>query len=229
MLRKASIDSGCSILHACKNTCPNTAEALASHGVGQIGWGSTGPCYNPKKVVEDWKNSALHNSNMLDPKLKTIACAYFIGGYNYPVTDRVYDYTSVKVSLSRATMEKLNSMSDEISDECILSDISNDVKSKEELDKYANWFYHPKGDVSFPSKTSTQSVGSDDFSVFSDGSETLTDSFTSSESVESAEPVTSEFKEVGESIEIEDSSESSTDSSEDSNDSIESIEIESEE
>ena len=231
-LKKASVDAGCSILHACRNTCPDTAAALASHGVSMIGWGSTGPCYNPKEVVEDWKNSALHNSNILDPKLKTIACAYFIGGYKYAVTEHVYAYTSVKVSLSRATMEKLNSFSDDLSDECILSDISNDVKSKEELDKYANWFYHPKGDVSFPSKTSTQSVGSDDFSVFSDGSETLTDSFTSGESVESAEPVTSEFEEVGESIEIEDSSESSTDSSEDSNDSIESIEsieIESEE
>ena len=56
-----------------------------------------------------------------------------------------------------------------------------------------------------------------------------TDAFTSGESVESAEPVTSESAEVGEPIEIEDSLESSTDSSEDFNDSIESIEIESEE
>ena len=103
--------------------------------------------------------------------------------------------------------------------------MEGDVNTKEELDKYDNWFFHPKGDVSFPSKTSAQSVGSDDFSVFSDGSETSTDSFTSGESVESAEPVTSESEEVGESIEIEDSSESSTDSSKDFNDSIESIEL----
>ena len=104
--------------------------------------------------------------------------------------------------------------------------MSSYIKNKNDLDKYDNWFFHPKGDVSFPSKTSAQSVGSDDFSVFSDGSETFTDSFASGESVESAEPVTSESKEVGESIEIEDSSESSTDSSEDFDDSIE---IESEE
>ena len=99
------------------------------------------------------------------------------------------------------------------------------VKSQEELDKYANWFYHPKGNYS----ESVQSVGSDDFSVFSDGSETSTDAFTSGESVESAEPVTSESEGVGEPIEIEDSLESSTDSSEDFDDSVESIEIESEE
>ena len=98
-----------------------------------------------------------------------------------------------------------------------------------DLDKYSNWFFHPKGDVSFPSKTSTQSVGSDDFSVFSDGSETSMDAFASGESVESAEPVISESEEVGESIEIEDSLESSTNTSEDFDDSVESIEIESEE
>ena len=114
-------------------------------------------------------------------------------------------------------------------DNDIILHIKAYVKTPEELNKYANWFFHPKGDVSFPSKDSAQSVGSDDFSVFSDGSETLTDSFASGESVESAEPVTSESKEVGESIEIEDSLESSTDSSEDFDDSIESIEIESEE
>ena len=76
--------------------------------------------------------------------------------------------------------------------------------NKNDLDKYNNWFFHPKGDVSFPSKTSTQSVGSDDFSVFSDGSETSMDAFASGESVESAEPVTSESEEVGEPIEVED-------------------------
>lgn len=155
-----------------------------------IGWGSTGPCYNPKEVVEDWKNSALHNANILDPKLNTIACAYFIGGYNYSVTDRVYDYTSVKVSLSRATMEKLNSFSDEISDECVLSDISNDVKSKEELDKYASWFYHPKG-----TSISAQSLVSDDISDspvadFSDSMSDSTEEFSSDQS----EPVQSDLE-----------------------------------
>ena len=79
------------------------------------------------------------------------------------------------------------------------------IKNKNDLDKYSNWFFHPKGDVSFPSKTSAQSVGSDDFSVFSDGSETSMDAFASGESVESAEPVTSESEGVGEPIEIEDS------------------------
>ena len=70
--------------------------------------------------------------------------------------------------------------------------------------------FHPKGDVSFPSKTSAQSVGSDDFSVFSDGSETSTDSFASGESVGSVEPVISdESQEVDDTIEIEDSEESS--------------------
>ena len=61
----------------------------------------------------------------------------------------------------------------------IISKIDMYVKNPEELNKYANSFFHPKGDVSFPSKDSAQSVGSDDFSVFSDGNETSTDSFTS--------------------------------------------------
>ena len=82
--------------------------------------------------------------------------------------------------------------------------MEGDVNTKEELDKYDNWFFHPKGDVSFPSKTSTQSVGSDDFSVFSDGSEISTDSFASGESVESAEPVIKSSEESEESIEVED-------------------------
>lgn len=146
----------------------------------------TGPCYNPKEVVEDWKNSALHNANILDRRLKTIACAYFVGGYNYSVTDRVYDYTSVKVSLSNATMEKLNSASDEISDEYILSNIDKDVKSKEELDKYASWFYHPKG-----TSTSAQSLVPNDFSDspvvdFSDSMSDSTEEF-SSDQPESAQ------------------------------------------
>ena len=55
------------------------------------------------------------------------------------------------------------------------------------------------------------------------------DGYASGESVESAEPVTSESEVVGEPIEIEDSLESSTDSSEGFDDSVESIEIESEE
>ena len=179
LLREASVVSGCSILNACKNDCVNVVNTLALHGMSEIGWGSTGPCYNPKKVVEDWKNSALHNANILDPKLKTIACAYFIGGYNYSVTDRVYDYTSVKVSLSRATMEKLNSFSDEISDECILQHIEGYVNSKEELDKYASWFYHPKG-----TSTSAQSLVPNDFSDspvadFSDSMSDSTEEFSS--------------------------------------------------
>ena len=182
LLRKASIASGCAILNACKNTCPNTAATLASHGKSMIGWGSTGPCYDAKHVVDAWKNSSLHNANMLDPKLKTIACAYFVGGYrgyNYSVTDRVYDYTSVKVSLSRATMEKLNSFSDEVSDECILTGIDIYVKSKEELDKYSSWFYHPKG-----TSTATQSLVFNDFSDspvvdFSDDISDSTEEFSS--------------------------------------------------
>ena len=78
------------------------------------------------------------------------------------------------------------------------------VKTPEELNKYANWFFHPKGDVSFPSKDSAQSVGSDDFSVFSDGSETSTDAFESGESVESDDSVIKSSEEIEESIEVED-------------------------
>lgn len=229
-LRTAAISAGGSILHACKPDCKSVADALASHGTCQIGWGTTGggASNTPQKVVQAWINSPLHNSNILEEDLKSIACAFFINGYRDPRTGNVSEYVSVKCTLSSATPEKILALSDsqEDLDNQIISRMHIYIKNKNDLDKYSNWFFHPKGDVSFPPKTSAQSVGSDDFSVFSDGSEAVTDPFTSGESVESAEPVTSESKEVGESIEIEDSSESSTDSSEDFDDSIE---IESEE
>lgn len=232
-LRTASIASGCAILNACKNDCPNVAGTLASHDICQIGWGATGggASHKPQEVVQDWINSPLHNSNILDKNLNSIACAFFINGYRDPRTGNVYEYVSVKCTLSKTTTEKIfkNYENQEELDENIIQRINIYVKNKNDLDKYSNWFFHPKGDVSFPPKTSTQSVGSDDFSVFSDGSETSMDAFASGESVESAEPVTSESEEVGEPIEIEDSLESSTDSSECLDDSVESIEIESEE
>ena len=233
-LKTAAVASGGSILHALKNNDSDKAAVLASHGGGQIGWGATGggASHKPQEVVQAWINSPLHRSNILEKNIKTIACAYFINGYKDPKNGITVEYVSVKVAFSCL-------VTDEDYLDCYSSqeDLDNSirqrndiyVKTPEELNKYANWFFHPKGDVSFPSKTSTQSVGSDDFSVFSDGSETSTDSFASGESVESAEPVTSESEGVGESIEIEDSLESSVDSSEDFDDSVESIEIESEE
>ena len=229
-LKSASVASGCAILNACKPDCPNVAATLASHGSAQIGWGATGggASNTPQEVVQDWINSPLHNSNILNPNLRSIACAFFINGYRDPRTGSVSKYVSVKCTLGCTISSEIADVYDdqEDLDNSIIKRIYNYVKTPEELNKYANWFFHPKGDVSFPSKDSAQSVGSDDFSVFSDGSETFTDSFASGESVESAEPVTSESKEVGESIEIEDSLESLVDSSEDFDDSIE---IESEE
>lgn len=189
-LREASVVAGCSILNACKNDCPNVASVLASHGMAEIGWGSTGPCYNPEEVVEDWKNSSLHNANILNKRLKTIACAYFIGGYKYDVTGHVYAYTSVKVSLSNASMEKLNSYSDDLSDECIITNIEGLVNTKDELHKYASWFYHPKG-----TSASAQSLVPDDFSDspvvdFSDSMSDSTEEFSSDQ----PEPVQSDLE-----------------------------------
>lgn len=233
-LKSSAVASGCAILHALKHNGSDKAAVLGSHGSGQIGWGATGggASNTPQEVVQDWINSPLHRSNILDKDMKTIACAFFINGYKDPKNGITIEYVSVKVTFCVPVTDKdyldCVSSQDEL-DDCIISNLKAYVKNKEELYKYCNWFFHPKGDVSFPSKTSTQSVGSDDFSVFSDGSETSMDAFTSGESVESVEPVTSESEEVGESIEIEDSLESSTDSSEDLDDSIESIEIESEE
>lgn len=232
-LKTAAISAGGSILHACKPDCPNVAATLASHSACQIGWGTTGggASNTPQKVVQAWIDSPLHNSNILDKRLNSIACAFFINGYRDPRTGSVSEYVSVKCTLSNSTPEEIVTIFDDQADldNQIVSQMRKYIKNKNDLDKYNNWFFHPKGDVSFPSKDSAQSVGSDDFSVFSDGSETSTDSFISGESVESAEPVTSESEGVGESIEIEDSLESSTDSSEDFDDSVESIEIESEE
>ena len=229
-LKQASVTSGCAILNACKPDCTNVVATLASHAGGQIGWGATGggASHTPQEVVQDWINSPLHNSNILQSDLQTIGCAFFINGYRDPRTGSVCEYVSVKVTLSSCSLEKYNAKSQERLDANIITASDKYVKSQEELDKYANWFYHPKGNYT----ESIQSVGSDDFSVFSDGSETSTDSFASGdsvESVESTEPVTSESEGVGEPIEIEDSLESSTDSSEDFDDSVESIEIESEE
>lgn len=202
-LKQASVTSGCAILNACKPDCTNVVATLASHAGGQIGWGATGggASHKPQEVVQDWINSPLHNSNILQSDLQTIGCAFFINGYRDPRTGSVCEYVSVKVTLSSCSLEKYNAKSQERLDANIITASDKYVKSQEELDKYANWFYHPKGNYT----ESTQSVGSDDFSVFSDGSETSMDSFTSGESVESAEPVTSESEEVGESIEIEDS------------------------
>lgn len=229
-LKQASVTSGCAILNACKPDCINVVATLASHAGGQIGWGATGggASHKPQEVVQDWINSPLHNSNILQSDLQTIGCAFFINGYRDPRTGSVCEYVSVKVTLSSCSLEKYNAKSQERLDANIITASDKYVKSQEELDKYANWFYHPKGNYT----ESTQSVGSDDFSVFSDGSETSTDSFASGDSVESVEPtepVTSESEGVGEPIEIEDSLESSTDSSECLDDSVESIEIESEE
>ena len=207
-MKSASVASGCAILNACKPDCKSPVDTLASHGGSQIGWGTTGggASNTPQEVVQDWINSPLHRSNILDKYISSIGCAFFICNYRDPVTDRLIDYVSVKVTFGGCTSDEdianIYENQDDLDNDIILH-IKAYVKTKEELNKYANWFFHPKGDVSFPSKTSTQSVGSDDFSVFSDGSETLTDSFTSGESVESAEPVTSESEEVGESIEVE--------------------------
>lgn len=233
-LKSSAVASGCAILHALKHNGSDKAAVLGSHGSGQIGWGATGggASNTPQEVVQDWINSPLHRSNILDKDMKTIACAFFINGYKDPKNGITVEYVSVKVTFCVPVTDKdyldCVSSQDEL-DDCIISNLKAYVKNKEELYKYCNWFFHPKGDVSFPSKASAQSVGSDDFSVFSDGSETSTDAFTSGESVESAEPVTSESEGVGEPIEIEDSLESSTDSSEGFDDSVESIEIESEE
>lgn len=206
-LKTAAISAGGSILHACKPDCPNVAATLASHSACQIGWGTTGggASNTPQKVVQAWIDSPLHNSNILDKRLNSIACAFFINGYRDPRTGSVSEYVSVKCTLSNSTPEEIVTIFDDQADldNQIVSQMRKYVKNKNDLDKYNNWFFHPKGDVSFPSKTSTQSVGSDDFSVFSDGSETSTDSFTSGESVESDEPVTFESEEVGESIEVE--------------------------
>lgn len=207
-LKTSAVASGGAILDACKPDCISVVDALASHGACQIGWGATGggASNTPQEVVQDWINSPLHNSNILDKRLNSIACAFFILNYKDPVTDRLVDYVSVKCTLSNATPEKILTIFDDQADldNTIISKIDMYVKTPEELNKYANWFFHPKGDVSFPSKTSTQSVGSDDFSVFSDGSETSTDSFASGESVESAEPVIKSSEEIEESIEVED-------------------------
>ncbi len=106
------------------------------------------------------------------------------------VTGHIYAYTSVKVSLCRATMEKLNSYSDEISDMCILQDIDGLVNTKDELHKYASWFYHPKG-----TSTSAQSLVPDDFSDSSvvDFSDSMSDS-TEEFSSDQTEPVQSDLE-----------------------------------
>lgn len=207
-LKTAAISAGGSILHACKPDCPNVAATLASHSACQIGWGTTGggASNTPQKVVQAWIDSPLHNSNILDKRLNSIACAFFINGYRDPRTGSVSEYVSVKCTLSNSTPEEIVTIFDDQADldNQIVSQMRKYVKNKNDLDKYNNWFFHPKGDVSFPSKTSTQSVGSDDFSVFSDGSETSMDAFASGESVESAEPVIKSSEEIEESIEVED-------------------------
>ena len=102
----------------------------------------------------------------------------------------MYDYTSVKVTLSNATVEEVSSYTDDFVDSCIISDINKYVKSKEELDKYASWFYHPKG-----TSASAQSLVSSDFSDspvvdFSDSMSDSTEEFSSDQT----EPVQSDLE-----------------------------------
>lgn len=208
-LKSSAVASGCAILHALKNNDSDKAAVLGSHGASQIGWGATGggASNTPQRVVQDWINSPLHRSNILNSRRKTIACAFFINGYKDPKNGITIEYVSVKVTFGTPITDEdylgCVSSQDEL-DDCIIANLKAYVKNKEELYKYCNWFFHPKGDVSFPSKTSTQSVGSDDFSVFSDGSETFTDSFASGESVESDDSVIKSSEEIEESIEVED-------------------------
>lgn len=207
-LKSASVASGCAILHALKNNDSDKAAVLASHGSAQIGWGTTGggASNTPQKVVQAWIDSPLHRSNILNSRLRSIACAFFINGYRDPRTGSVCEYVSVKCTLGCTISSEIADVysDQEDLDNSIIQRIYKYVKTPEELNKYANWFFHPKGDVSFPSKTSTQSVGSDDFSVFSDGSETSTDAFESGESVESDDSVIKSSEEIEESIEVED-------------------------
>ena len=188
-LKQSDVNAGCSILQACRSDCPNTVGTLASHGACQIGWGSTGPCYNPNEVVEDWKNSSLHNANILNKKRNTIACAYFIGGYKYDVTGHVYAYTSVKVTLGSSFPDE-EGWDDSFIDDIIISRSNNFVNTKERLNKYASWFYHPKG-----TSASAQSLASDDFSDspvvdFSDSVPNSTEEFSSDQ----PEPVQSDLE-----------------------------------
>lgn len=179
-LRSSSAMAGYNILKGIKTNEPSD---LADHGASQIGFGSTGYS-SPQEAVNEWISSPMHKANILDPSFETIGVTFLYGEYNdgFHSTNGV---TSVICTLS-GDPEVIQSYPLEMEINQILSDLSSFISSKDELNKYLNWFYRPTG-VSATAAVEKTEEAVAEADLFSDGS---TPAF--ADSAEAAPTVTEE-------------------------------------
>lgn len=179
-LRSSSAMAGYNILKGIKS---NEPSELADHGASQIGFGATGYS-SPQEAVNEWISSPMHKANILDPSFETIGVTFLYGEYNDGLhfTNGV---TSVICTLS-GDPEVIQSYPLEMEINQILSDLSSFISSKDELNKYLNWFYRPTG-VSATAAVEKTEEAVAEASLFSDG---YTPTFT--DSAETALTVTAE-------------------------------------
>ena len=179
-LRSSSAMAGYNILKGIKS---NEPSELADHGASKIGFGATGYS-SPQEAVNEWISSPMHKANILDPSFETIGVTFLYGEYNDGLhfTNGV---TSVICTLS-GDPEVIQSYPLEMEINQILSDLSSFISSKDELNKYLNWFYRPTG-VSATAAVEKTEEAVAEASLFSDGS---TPTFT--DSAETAPTVTAE-------------------------------------
>lgn len=179
-LRSSSAMAGYNILKGIKS---NEPSELADHGASKIGFGATGYS-SPQEAVNEWISSPMHKANILDPSFETIGVTFLYGEYNDGLhfTNGV---TSVICTLS-GDPEVIQSYPLEMEINQILSDLSSFISSKDELNKYLNWFYRPTG-VSATAAVEKKEEAVAEASLFSDGS---TPTFT--DSAETAPTVTAE-------------------------------------
>lgn len=175
-LRSSSAMAGYDILKGIRTNEPGD---LADHGASQIGFGSTGYS-SPQEAVNEWISSPMHKANILDPSFETIGVTFLYGEYNdgFHSTNGV---TSVICTLS-GDPEVIQSYPLEMEINQILSDLSSFISSKDELNKYLNWFYRPTG-VSATTATEKSEEAVAEANLFGDGS---TPAFTDSAETVSA-------------------------------------------
>lgn len=165
-LRSASAMAGYDIL---KGIRTNTPGDLADHGVGQIGFGSTGYS-SPQEALNEWISSPMHKANILDSSIETIGVSFLYGEY----TDGIHStngVTSVIVTLG-PPVENILSFSDEdiFNESYVLVD--SRIPSMEDYNKLLNWFYRPTGVTA----TLTKKAETAEANLFNDGSATTTES-----------------------------------------------------
>lgn len=204
LLRDASIQAGFNTnagIRMIANDLKGAASRLARHGRGQIGVGVTAANSSPQEVFNAWINSPLHRSNILDKSSETIGVAYFECVY----TDGIHYVSSTSVIASfGAEPEYLESFSEELIKQAIMSALDLDIKTEDDYYTYMNLFYHPTGAAITEKAANVSNAATTDFgdgsTVTPESAETLntpdvveTDIPAETESVTESENVSEEF------------------------------------